>query len=88
MGKNQPTRRVPDAELYVDPGARPGWPSGAERTPVPGDEVYCVAGTGVVERVRGRTSDGSLLLEIRLHEEGTRVFYAASSNVLVAPRAA
>jgi hypothetical protein len=42
----------------------------------------------VVERVRGRTSDGSLLLEIRLHAEGTRVFYAASSNVLVAPRAA
>jgi hypothetical protein len=50
-----------------------------------GDEVFCVGGAGVVTAVLGKTGDGSRLLEIRLSTEGARPFFAAASNVLVAP---
>lgn len=71
--------------LKVDRAARPGWPTGAELTPVAGGEVYCTAGVCTVTRVLGRTGDGSRLLELSLDGGERRPFFAAASNVLVRP---
>jgi len=83
--KRRTTPRVHNAALYVDSDARPGWIPGDERTPSVGEEVYCAVGAGEVTAVRGRTSDGSRLLEIRVATPGAAPFFAAASNVLVAP---
>ncbi|MBX6366006.1 MAG: hypothetical protein IRZ00_19330 [Gemmatimonadetes bacterium] len=77
-------RLTPD-DLRVDPAAHPGWLSGADRTPAVGDTVICTAGAATVVRVLGKTGDGSRLLELRLSNGETRSFFAAASNVLVAP---
>jgi hypothetical protein len=84
---NSATRRL-SAELHVDTAARPGWVSGLERVPGVGEEIFCVAGVGEVVKVLGRTGDGSRLLEVKLTDPGTKPFFAAASNVLVAPHAA
>jgi hypothetical protein len=47
--------------------------------------VYCAGGPGEVVSVHGKTGDGSRLLQIRLEDEAARPFFAAASNVLVAP---
>ncbi|MDB4948745.1 MAG: hypothetical protein JWM27_1394 [Gemmatimonadetes bacterium] len=83
---NSATRRL-SAELHVDHEARPGWVTGAERIPGVGEEIYCVAGMGEVVKVLGKTGDGSRLLEVKLLDPGTKPFFAAGSNVLVAPKA-
>ncbi len=75
---------VPD-KLKVDRAARPDWPTGAERVPAVGEEVYCAEGMCSVTRVLGRTGNGSRLLELRLAGGDQRAFYAAASNVLVRP---
>jgi hypothetical protein len=80
-------KRIHKAELYVDRDARPGWPTGAERTPTVGEEVYCAGGEGEISAVLGKTGDGSRLVEIRLADPGAKPFFAAASNVLVAPGA-
>lgn len=77
--------RRPNAELRVDRAAHPGWVSCAEREPVPGDAVMCPLGPGQVAAVRGRTGDGSRLLEIRLDDPAAPPYFAAASNVLRAP---
>ena len=71
-------------KLKIDRGARPDWPTGADRTPLVGEEVYCTEGLCSVVRVLGRTGNGSRLLELRLDGE-RKPFFAASSNVLVHP---
>ncbi len=84
-------RKANDLEpdkLKVDRGARPDWPTGAEREPLVGEEVYCTEGMCSVTRVLGRTGDGSRLLELRLADGDRRPFFAAASNVLVRPPAA
>lgn len=78
-------KRDHNAEFYVDRAAHPDWISGAERLPNVGDEVQCTGGSGEVIRILGKTGDGSRLLEIRLASPGTKPFFAAASNVLVAP---
>lgn len=85
MSSMNTSRRLTDAELYVNREARPGWPTGAERTPCKGEEVFCVRGDAEVTRVLGKTGDGSRLLELRLTEPDAKPFFAAASNVLVAP---
>ncbi len=75
---------APD-KLKVDRAARPDWPTGAERMPTVGEEVYCTEGMCSVTRVLGRTGNGSRLLELRLAGGDQRAFYAAASNVLVRP---
>ena len=80
------SRRIDSATLHVDPEARPGWISGLERCPGVGEEIFCAQGVAEVVRVLGKTSDGSRLLELRLPTEKTPPFFAASSNVLVAPK--
>jgi hypothetical protein len=82
---SRPSKRVHNAEMYVDPDARPGWITGAERTPVVGEEVFCAAGPGEVAAVLGKTGDGSRLVEIRLPDPKAKPFFAAASNVLVTP---
>jgi hypothetical protein len=83
---NSATRRL-SAELHVDSALRPGWVSGLERIPAVGEEIFCVAGVGQVVKVLGRTGDGSRLLEVKLPDPTSKPFFAAASNVLVAPLA-
>jgi hypothetical protein len=58
-----------------------------ERLPLVGEEVHCTAGAATVLKVLGRTGDGSRLLELRLPEQPRASFFAAASNVLLAPSA-
>lgn len=81
-------KRMHNVKLHVDSEERPGWPSGGERVPLVGDEVFCTMGQGEVAAVHGRTGDGSRLLQIRLDHPGAPPFYAAASNVLVNPMTA
>lgn len=87
MGYSNSSRRLSDADLYVNPDARPGWSTGAERVPEVGEQVYCAQGAGTVTRVCGKTGDGSRLLELQLEDPKAKPFFAAASNVLVAPPA-
>jgi hypothetical protein len=85
IGSNS-SRRIRDHDMIVDAGSRPGWVPARERMPSVGDDVYCVGGEGKVAAVLGRTGDGSRLLEIKLADPTARAFFAAASNVLVAPK--
>lgn len=85
--QNHSATRITAADLHVSRDSRPGWVTGADRIPTVGEEIYCVQGPGEVVRVCGKTGDGSRLLEIRLPSPGARPFFAAASNVLVAPAA-
>lgn len=77
--------RIRPADLHVDPAARPEWVRGSERIPAVGEEVYCTQGEAVVASLLGSTGDGSRLLELRLPDPKAKPFFAAASNVLVAP---
>ena len=88
MSIGNSTRRMRDDELFVSDAARPGWIPASQRSPRVGDEVFCTGGAGVVAAVLGKTGDGSRLLEIKLADPAARPFFAAASNVLVAPIAA
>ena len=82
------TAKGPRAENFkVNDGDRPGWVRGNARLPVVGENVYCAGGEGKVISVRGKTGDGSCLLQIEI-AVGTPHFYAAASNVLVNPAGA
>ena len=72
-------------KLKIDRTARPDWPTGADRTPLVGERVYCTAGPCSVARVLGRTGNGSRLLELQLDGGDRKPFFAAASNVLVEP---
>lgn len=86
MGSYSATsRRIHPESLKVDAAAHPGWLTGAECTLALGDQVYCTEGMGSIVRVLGRTQNGSRLLELRLADGRRESFYAAASNVLVAP---
>jgi hypothetical protein len=82
---NKASRRINNAELYVNRESHPGWLSGAESTLRVGDAIYCTAGEGTVTGIHGRTGDGSRLLEISLGASVRQPFFAAASNVLVPP---
>lgn len=77
--------RLSPERLKIDRGARPDWPTGAERTPLVGEEVYCTEGLCSVTRVLGRTGNGSRLLELHLYADDSKPYFAAASNVLVHP---
>ncbi|HEX2189321.1 MAG TPA: hypothetical protein VHG51_10510 [Longimicrobiaceae bacterium] len=80
------SNRIREEDVYVNREAHPDWPTGAERQPCAGDEVFCVGGTAEVVKVLGRTGDGSRLLELKLKDSpSTKPFFAAASNVLVRP---
>jgi hypothetical protein len=85
MAKSNSAKSLRANEFLVSATDRPGWSVGSERQIVVGDEVYCAGGLGVVASVHGKTGDGSRLIAVRLHEGSTALFFAAASNVLVAP---
>lgn len=74
------------SDLFVDVSMRPGWVSGAECLPVPGEEVYCQEGPAEVVRLLGKTGSGGRLLELKVADGRKAPFFAAATNVLVAPR--
>ncbi len=81
--------RIDLNDLLVKRAAHPDWPTGAERVPEVGEEVYCVEGVAQVVKILGRTGDGSRLLELKLVQDAkAKPFFAAASNVLVQPRQA
>jgi len=82
---NNSSRRTNPADLHVDQTARPEWQKGGERIPAVGEQVYCTSGIAEVVRLLGKTGDGSRLLELKLPADGAKPFFAAASNVLVAP---
>jgi hypothetical protein len=85
MSKSRGAKSLRAEEFRVSADDRPGWIRGSVRTPDVGQEVYCAGGPGEVVSVHGKTGDGSRLLQIRLEDESARPFFAAASNVLVAP---
>jgi hypothetical protein len=78
-------RRIRSEDLRVDETAHPDWVSGNECVLSAGDHVFCTAGMAEVVRVRGRTGDGSRLLELKLLDGTTAPFFTAASNVRVSP---
>ena len=86
MAKGNTTRRLHAEDFRVDANIRPGWVVGNERVVGIGEEVYCTGGLGTVSAILGKTGDGSRLLEIRLADATAKPFFAAASNVLLAPR--
>ncbi|HEU4451949.1 MAG TPA: hypothetical protein VFR81_02780 [Longimicrobium sp.] len=81
-------KRTRSEDLIVSPGDRPGWLAASARALRVGEEVFCAGGDGVVTALLGKTSDGSRLLQIQLADPAAKPFFAAASNVLVAPEAA
>jgi hypothetical protein len=87
MAKANSAKSLRANEFLVSPSDRPGWSVGSERQIAVGDEVYCAGGPGTVASVHGKTGDGSRLLAVRLESGTNALFYAAASNVLIAPPA-
>jgi hypothetical protein len=79
------TNRIAPESLTVTTDQQPGWLRGSDRMPAVGDLVHCTEGMARVVRIAGRTGDGSRLLELSLPERPKQPFFAAASNVLVAP---
>jgi len=80
----RPPRRAED--VRVDPILRPGWISGADRLPNPGEDVYCAEGPAEVVRLLGKTESGRLL-ELKVADGRRTPFFAAAANILVQPTA-
>jgi len=83
--KGNGLKRLRAEDFRVDAATRPGWILGNQRVLRIGMEVYCTGGDGKVSAIRGKTGDGSPLLEIQLADAAAKPFFAAASNVLVAP---
>lgn len=80
------SRRTPLSELKVSaPTEYESWISASERLPSVGEQVWCADGLAEVSRHLGKTGDGSRLLELILPSRPRHPFFAAASNVLVAP---
>jgi hypothetical protein len=79
------SKRLRFDELRVDRTDRNHWRSGDQEVPRVGQQVYCTEGLADVIRLLGKTGDGSRLLELRLTDRVAPSFFAAASNVLVAP---
>lgn len=80
------SRRLSGRGLRVDQALWPGWVDASDQLPCIGEEVKCTEGSAVVVRVLGKTGDGSRLIELSLPDRPKHPFFAAASNVLVAPR--
>jgi hypothetical protein len=74
-------RRAEDVK--VDPVLQPGWITGLERLPDPGETVYCSRGEAEVVRLLGKTESGRLI-ELRIAEQRSP-FFATAGNILVPP---
>lgn len=81
----QPARPRGAHDLRVDQSKHPGWTTGMDRLPTPGEHVQTFEGRATVIRVLGRTSSGGRLLELRMLDGRTAPFFAAAANVMVQP---
>lgn len=79
------SKRLDPKDLHIDKDANPEWISALEKTPCVGEIVMCTGGLAEVIKVRGKTGDGSRLVELKLVEGGAPPFFAACSNILVRP---
>ena len=79
------SNRISREHLRVTADQFPGWLMAVERMPAVGEQVQCTEGTAQVNRILGKTGDGSRLLELILPDRPRHPFFAAASNVLVAP---
>ncbi|CAN5709765.1 hypothetical protein BH23GEM9_BH23GEM9_17580 [soil metagenome] len=79
------SNRISRDQLRVTDAQQPGWLSATDRMPAVGELVQCAEGLAQVVRIAGRTGDGSRLLELSLPDRPRQPFFAAASNVLVAP---
>ena len=81
---NNNSRAPRKDSLMVDPVLRPGWITGLERLPEPGEEVYCTQGQAQVVKLLGKTAGSGRLIELKLADQRSP-FFAAASNILVPP---
>lgn len=79
------SNRISREHLRVTADQFPGWLIASDHMPAIGDQVQCTEGTAQVSRILGKTGDGSRLLELILPDRPRHPFFAAASNVLVAP---
>lgn len=84
---NSKKSRIPRDTLTIQPEQRPGWIPATERTPSVGESVLCTEGLAELTKILGKTGDGSRLLELILPDRPRHPFFAAASNVLIAPAA-
>ena len=80
-----PPRSRGRRSLRVDPEQSPGWVTGSERLPQPGERIHTHEGTGVVVRVLNKTADGGRVLEVSMDDGRKQPFFAATANVRVQP---
>ena len=73
------------ADLRIDRSEHSTWATAMEELPAVGQRVYCTEGMAEVDRILGRTGDGSRLMQLRLIGRTAPPFFAAASNVLVEP---
>ena len=74
--------------LIVASEGHADWIAGTERPLVLGEPVLCTDGLAQLSRILGKTGDGSRLLELLLPDRPKHhPFFAAASNVLIAPSA-
>lgn len=85
MNGNNSSRRLAANELVVDGSSCPDWVSGVEKLPNVGDVVRCAAGLATVVKIHGKTGNGSRLVQLKALEGDQHPFFAAASNILVAP---
>lgn len=83
----QGRRALRPEDLRIDRSVNPEWSTVAEGEVRVGDRVRCTSGPATVQRVLGKTGNGSRLLELRLVGETRTSFFAAASNVLLEPPA-
>jgi hypothetical protein len=85
-GFGNSSRRISREGLRVTGTAQqPDWVSGTTRMPAVGEQVQCAEGVAEVVRILGKTGDGTRLLELVLPDRPRQPFFAAASNVLIAP---
>ena len=80
--QNNSSARVKLEALRASSIAMAGWSVSPDRIPIVGEFVHCVDGRAEVVRLRGRTSSGSRILELRVEGSDGKAYYAAASNVL------
>ena len=81
------TPRQKRETLSVNQDEQPGWIAATQRPLVVGERVLCAEGYAQLSRVLGKTGDGSRLLELILPDRPKHPFFAAASNILIAPTA-
>ncbi len=73
-------------EVVIASEGHADWIAGTERPLVLGESVLCTDGLAQLSRILGKTGDGSRLLELSLPDRPKHhPFFAAASNVLIAP---